>query len=281
MKKSVYDRVISLFKRGYIRKKALQRMMRFSLAIFLTFLVTAQWLAASSLNGQHLEAVKVTLRLHNESLIQAFEKIEKQTSFRFMYRKGDVRHIRNLSCNDKALSLDQLLNKLLLPHQLSYTQVGDRIMVLPAIKHTVGLVIPDTEPADAALPPLIKGKVTDEKGDGLPGVSILVKGTTQGTVTDGEGNFALDVASDNAVLVFSFVGYVGQEIAVGNRTSLEVRLLVDEKALEEVVVVGYGVQKKTSVTAAVSTMKGEEIASVPVANLSNSLGGRLPGLIVR
>ncbi|GAB3342849.1 TonB-dependent receptor [Larkinella ripae] len=128
----------------------------------------------------------------------------------------------------------------------------------------------------------VQGRVTDgTKGDELPGVSIVLKGSTRGTTTDGSGTYRLAVPGPEAVLVFSFVGYEPQEVLVGDRTEINVGLKPDIKALSEVVVVGYGVQKKTSVTAAVSAMKGEEIATVPVTNLSNSLGGRLPGVIVK
>lgn len=128
----------------------------------------------------------------------------------------------------------------------------------------------------------IQGRVTDAgKGEDLPGVSIVLKGSTRGTTTDGTGTYKLAIPGPEAVLVFSFVGYEPQEVLVGSRTEINVSLKPDIKALSEVVVVGYGVQKKTSVTAAVSAMKGEEIASVPVTNLSNSLGGRLPGVIVK
>ncbi|MGV3557501.1 SusC/RagA family TonB-linked outer membrane protein [Larkinella arboricola] len=128
----------------------------------------------------------------------------------------------------------------------------------------------------------VQGRVTDgTKGDELPGVSIVLKGSTRGTTTDGNGRYRLVIPEAGAVLVFSFVGYEPQEVLVGDRTEINVGLKPDIKALSEVVVVGYGVQKKTSVTAAVSAMKGEEVASIPVTNLSNSLGGRLPGVIVK
>src|SRR5690606_6044320 len=106
-----------------ISKRTLKKIMRFSLVVFLGMLITTQWLSASSLNGQNLESVKISLSLNNETLIQAFQKIEKQTSFRFMYRKEDVRHVRNLTHSNLSVSLDQLLNKILTPNGLIYKQV--------------------------------------------------------------------------------------------------------------------------------------------------------------
>ncbi len=143
-------------------------------------------------------------------------------------------------------------------------------------------VAPDTESQRSReMDKIVRGKVTDEQGEPLPGVSILIKGTQLGGIADENGNYQLMVSNDEAVLIFSFVGYISQEIRIGTQTNIDVLLKADEKALEEVVVVGYGTQKKTSVTAAVSSMKGEEIASVPTTNLSNNLGGRLSGVIVK
>lgn len=123
----------------------------------------------------------------------------------------------------------------------------------------------------------IKGKVKDEQGMGLPGVSVVVKSTTSGTVTDDQGNYTV-TADRNATLVFSFIGYLTQEIALGNKNTLDIVLLADTKALEEVVVVGYGTAKKATLTGSVTAVKGTELQKAPAANLSNTLGGRLPGI---
>ncbi|MCE7065955.1 TonB-dependent receptor [Dyadobacter sp. CY326] len=123
----------------------------------------------------------------------------------------------------------------------------------------------------------VKGKVNDEQSQGLPGVSVVVKGTSTGTVTDLEGNYTVN-ASATSTLVFSFIGYITQEIALGNKTSLDVKLLADTKALDEVVVVGYGTAKKATLTGSVTAVKGGELAKAPATNLSNTLSGRLPGV---
>ncbi len=123
----------------------------------------------------------------------------------------------------------------------------------------------------------VKGKVNDEQGQGLPGVSVLVKGTSAGTVTDVEGNYTVN-APGTATLVFSFIGYITQEIPLGNKTSLDVKMATDTKALDEVVVVGYGTAKKATLTGSVTAVKGAELQKAPSTNLSNTLGGRLPGV---
>ncbi|KAA0993943.1 SusC/RagA family TonB-linked outer membrane protein [Dyadobacter aurulentus] len=123
----------------------------------------------------------------------------------------------------------------------------------------------------------IKGKIKDEQGQALPGVSVVVKGTTAGTVTDNEGLYSVN-AERNATLVFSFIGYLTQEVAIGNKNSVDITLATDTKALEEVVVVGYGTAKKATLTGSVTAVKGAELQKAPAANLSNTLGGRLPGV---
>jgi TonB-dependent starch-binding outer membrane protein SusC len=126
----------------------------------------------------------------------------------------------------------------------------------------------------------VSGKVTDsEKGEVLPGVSVLIKGTQKGTTTDANGEYSITVADSKAVLVFSIVGYQPQEIVVGNRASINVSMLTDSKAFGEVVVVGYGVQKKETITGSVASVKGSDLIKSPTVNLSNSIAGRMAGVV--
>ncbi|MCF0040973.1 SusC/RagA family TonB-linked outer membrane protein [Dyadobacter fanqingshengii] len=128
----------------------------------------------------------------------------------------------------------------------------------------------------------VKGKVADDKGIGLPGVSVILKGSSTGTVTDSEGSYNLNIPeSGENVLVFSFVGYVPKEINVGNQSSVNVELLVDTRALEEVVVVGYGTQRKRDITSAVSVISMEDIGEVPKSNVTRMLQGQAPGVIIK
>ncbi len=124
----------------------------------------------------------------------------------------------------------------------------------------------------------ITGTVKGETDESLPGVSVVVKNSTRGTTTDANGNFRINVEEGDVTLIFSFVGYANQEVAVGNRTNLEVKLLPDLKSLDEVVVVGYGTQKKVTSTGSVVSVKGAEVVQAPVTNVSNALAGRLAGV---
>jgi TonB-linked SusC/RagA family outer membrane protein len=131
---------------------------------------------------------------------------------------------------------------------------------------------------------VVQGRVTDTSGEGIPGVAVMLKGTSTGATTDLQGNFRVSIPDEaanaaNKVLVFSFVGYVTQEVEVGNQTEINVTLQEDTKQLDEVVVVGYGVQKKATVTGSVASVKGEELQKSPALNVSNAIAGRMPGVI--
>jgi TonB-linked SusC/RagA family outer membrane protein len=125
----------------------------------------------------------------------------------------------------------------------------------------------------------VSGKVTDSGGQPLPGVTVVVKGTTQGTITDTDGNYSLTNIPQDARLVFSFVGMRTQEIAITGRTTINVAMEEETIGLEEVVAIGYGTQKKETITGSVSAVKGEQLAKTTIANVSNTLAGQLPGLI--
>ncbi len=124
----------------------------------------------------------------------------------------------------------------------------------------------------------IRGKVTGDNGEELPGVSILLKGTTTGAATDVNGEFKLTTPDGNGTLVFSYVGYITQEIAVNNRSVIDVKLLVDTKALEEIVVVGYGTMRKSDVTGAIASVKAKDITAIPTTNALRSLQGKVSGI---
>lgn len=125
----------------------------------------------------------------------------------------------------------------------------------------------------------VSGRIADDQGQGLAGVSVVVKNTTAGTTSNAEGNYSLNVPNADATLVFSYIGFLTQEIQLGNRSTINVSLVDDSKSLNEVVVVGYGVQRKETITGSVVAVKGSDLVKSPTTNLSNSLAGRLPGVV--
>lgn len=126
----------------------------------------------------------------------------------------------------------------------------------------------------------VSGTVTDETGSGLPGVNVLVKGTTNGTTSDANGQYSLSVpdGTENPVLIFSFIGYTSEEIPVSGRTTIEVQLVPSIKSLQEIVVIGYGEQRQEAVTGSVVSIKSAQISEVPSPNLTQALQGRLAGV---
>jgi len=127
----------------------------------------------------------------------------------------------------------------------------------------------------------IKGKVTDEKNEALPGVSVLVKGSNRGAVTDMDGNFSLSVPEQNVVLVFSFIGYTTKEITLGNQTSLSVKLDASVSSLSEVMVVGYGTQRKGDITGSIGSLSSKNIKEIQVTNFENAIQGQIAGVQVQ
>ena len=126
----------------------------------------------------------------------------------------------------------------------------------------------------------ITGRIVDETNSSLPGVSIVIKGTSRGTVTDADGRFKLDVPDAGSTLVFSFVGYTAQEVAVGSQTTLNLTMRADDKQLNEIVVIGYGTARKSDLTGSVGSVKADQIMERPAPSLNQALAGRMPGVQV-
>jgi len=154
-------------------------------------------------------------------------------------------------------------------------------ILLQKVKYVclVGMLLCITKAGVFAQSIAVKGKVSDEKGEPLANATVVVKGTTAGTATNGMGEFSINVPDTKSVLVISAIGHQSTEIVVGDQTFIDAKLIVGEAAeLESVVVVGYATQKKVTVTGAVAQVKGSELQKSPAVNLSNSLAGRLPGV---
>ncbi len=244
---------------------------------------------------------KITLSEKNSMAEKVFRSIEKQTGYVFFYDHADLQNTR-ISIDLKGVTLNEALDRCFAELPLSYKIIGNTIAVkrktvkaisekvdyvpvpipVPSLRNQLNFREPNIEIGvpDILSERRITGRVTDERGEGLPGVSILVKGTQQGTTTDAEGSFNVNVPDEKAVLVFSYVGYVSEEVVVSNRSNLDVTLLVDEKALEEVVVVGYGTQRKVSLTGSLSTVESAVIKNNAVGSVSQALQGNVAGATI-
>ncbi|MCE6991994.1 TonB-dependent receptor [Dyadobacter sp. CY323] len=235
---------------------------------------------------QELLNKHVSLSAEQEEIKTVFSKLEKQVGVKFLYSSNSVNPALKVSLRAKSEPLSTVLDKLLLPLKLTYEVSNKQIIVSRIVRplpnkesDDVGLT-ETPQPASRVTERLVRGTVKDENGAGLPGVSVLLKGSLTGTTTDGSGKFSIDVVDENSVLVLSFVGYTSREITVGNQVLVEVALSVDTKSLEELVVVGYGAQKKANLTGAVSTVTSEVLESRPITNLGQGLQGTISNLNV-
>lgn len=211
-------------------------------------------------------------------------ELQDQYQVSFLYEKETLAEKTVKDEVDDEQDLEVMLDKILNPHHLTYEKISKGTYVILQQKDSAGASMSESKQLfrqAAILEKTIRGKVTDaESGDELPGVNVLAKGTTTGTVTDIEGNYSLTVADDINVLVFSSVGYVSQEVPINGQNTINVQLTSDIQSLSEVVVIGYGTQERSEVTGAVSSVSAEEISRQPVSGLDEALQGRAAGVQV-
>ena len=191
--------------------------MQLRLAFFIILTTSIQLFSAPPVKSQAIDKVEISLELKNESLIKAFQKIEKQSPFQFMYRLADVRDINKLEMPTAKMSVAEVLNQLLANTSLEYKQVDNRILIM-ATQNKLAV-----KTSANALDVVVRGQVTDAKGETLPGVSVKVKGTDIGASTDIDGKYSLNVP-DNATLVFTYICYVTKEVTVNGQTVVNVTL---------------------------------------------------------
>ncbi len=222
------------------------------------------------------QTTELNLKAQNSTVKQILRQIEDQSEFFFMYndRKVDVNRKVNIDLEKK--SIDEILQSLFDGTNTSYL-IKDRQIVLylnndnDFLNHGSSGFVQNI--------PSVSGKVTDETGEGLPGVTVLVKGTTTGTITDLDGNYQLNNLPEDAVLVFSFVGMQSQEVPV-TRSSVDVVLSASTIGLEEVVAIGYGTIKKGDVTSSVASVKPEDFNKGAMKDVGQMVQGKVAGLAI-
>jgi TonB-linked SusC/RagA family outer membrane protein len=232
---------------------------------------------AHDASAQELLQKRISLNIDNQEIRQVLTAIEKQAKVRFAYRPRLIPTDQKVSLVASNEPLAEVLHKLTSPLRLKYEVTGQQIILSPeTTPPPTGLV-----PRSVSLPVdrQVSGRVTDENNTGLPGVSVVLKGTQRGTTTNSDGQFQIDVPETGSpLLVFSFVGYVSQEVAVGSQSKINVSLLPENKALNEVVVVGYGTVKKRDLTGAVSSIGTTELKAQPISSFNQALQGRVAGV---
>ncbi|KAA0992635.1 TonB-dependent receptor [Dyadobacter aurulentus] len=234
---------------------------------------------ASTGVAQELLNRPVSIDVEEKDLAVVLNRIAEVAKVKFSYVPQMVRGEKKVSLVASKERLEVVLDRLLTPLEIDYKVSGDYIVLRKEPNKKASSVAPQAVPAFRA-EINITGKVTDEQGEPLPGVSVILKGTQRGTTTNTEGAFDFDVPDQSAVLIFSFVGYTAQEVSVGNRTTLSVKLSGEDKALNEVVVVGYSSKNQTQLSSSVSVVSAEKLRGVTSPNLGNLLQGRASGVMV-
>jgi TonB-linked SusC/RagA family outer membrane protein len=204
---------------------------------------------------------------HGKSVKEVLAVIENETNYRFFYN-DDLKSINTLVDLDISnQDINQVLDKLLASTDFDYKIMDNNLIVIKLKSDPQQLTV--------------RGRITDAStGEGVPGVSVVVAGTTIGANSDINGNYTITVPSSNSTLNFTFVGYLPQEVAVGGRSTVNVVMAVDVRALEEVVVVGYGTQKKSDITGTVTSLSKDRLEMVPNLNVTQAIMGAVPGVMI-
>lgn len=227
--------------------------------------------------GQTVLEEVVSLNAENEKIKHVLLQIEKTVKIKFTYNPQSISVDRKISFDFKNEKLGNVLDAIFGPLSVKYQVNGDYI-ILRKVSPPGNAVTATTEIQDVVL--TVTGTVLDDTGQPLPGVNVLVKGTTVGTSTDADGKYAISVAEGTETLVFSFIGYQVQEVAVENRTTIDVNMIPDVSSLDEVVVIGYGTAEKKEITSSVVNVGSKDFNKGNVYDPAQFLQGKVAGLSI-
>ena len=222
---------------------------------------------------------RLTLSMKDAPISKVFDAIQKQTDYQFLYNDDVLKGAAPVSINLKNASVSEVLEACFRDSPFRYKMNQKTILVLPKT-NAPDASSPDAAPAQNP-PTVIYGIVRDEKGNPISGVSVIVSGTRRGTTTDAEGHYSIPVEGQNSTLSFSYIGYARQDRKVGNNKEIDIVLKTLDNSLNDVVVVGYGVQKKVNVLGAISVVKSDELVVTKNENVVDMLTGKVPGLRVQ
>lgn len=212
------------------------------------------------------QSTLLNLNLQNKTVREVLKAIESESEFRFFYNDDFTSLNKKIDLNIHQKGMDEILHQIFTDANVTYKVMADNVVV----------IFPISE-----LQQKVTGTITDvSTGESLPGVTILIDGTSIGVTSDTAGKYSIDVPNQNAVLVFSYLGYLSEKITFSGQSTIDVKLLPDIKTLNEVVVVGYGTQKKITLTGAVSAISSDEIVSTKNENVVNMMTGKIAGVRV-
>ena len=245
------------------------KIMRFT--IFIVLISLYQALAVRSYSQQ----TKLTLNMSGVSIEKVIDEIEKTTDFFFLYNKNMIDVERKVDIRVEGERVNEVLDKIFENSGVSYSIKDRQILLINSQRSEAGKEFIGQQPHS------VSGKVTDSSGSPLPGVTIIVKGSAQGIISDSEGKYFLSNILDGATLIFSFVGMKTQEVQVANKTLINIIMEEETIGLDEVVAIGYGTVKKSDLTGSVSSVKSNEINAFPSSNVLQALQGRSSGVLVK
>lgn len=251
------NRIITLAYQEFLKRLCISRL------FLLLILMTCFQFSAKAYSQK-----KITVNLQSVDLKKALSVIERKTDYRFMYNESVISNKPRIDLNVKDADITEVLEVLLVKNGIAYRILNKNLIVLKADRKELRSI------ADIR----ITGKVTGVNGLAVPGVSVTIKGTGTGTTTDENGNFSISVPNEETVLVFSSIGYVTQEVVVGNRTTINLSLEASASVMDQVVVIGYGTQRRRDVTGSVASVNGGEIAKQPVLTATQAIQGRVAGV---
>ena len=237
------------------------------ISAFLLFCCLVNIIAAPT----YSQATKISLNLKDATIEEVLNKIEDVSEFYFLYNQKLIDVTRKVNIEADKEPIEDILNDIL-NKDTKFIVYDRQIILTPS----------DVAALSATLQQQLKitGTVTDKDGTHLPGVNVVVTGTTQGTLTDVTGKYIINIPQGSKSLTFTFIGMQPQEISIGALTQIDVTMTESAIGLDEVVVVGYGIQKRANVVGAVTSISGASLASIPSPSVSNAISGRLPGSIV-
>ena len=223
------------------------------------------------------QATKFNFRAENKQIVEVLKEIEESSDFRFFYIREQVDVVRRVSVRANGATVEQILDELFAGQGISYKVMDDNLVLLSPDEN-----IKKMESVVSQQQKSVSGQVTDVQNRPLPGVTVVVKGTTQGTVTKADGSYSISNIPENATLQFSFIGMKSQEIVVGAQTNLSIKMMEETFGVEEVVVTALGIKRSEKALGySVQIVSGESLQKVSGVDVSTSLTGRVSGLLVR
>jgi TonB-linked SusC/RagA family outer membrane protein len=237
----------------------------------LTTLFTLMTIFQLYASDTYSQLTKITLKVENDKISDVLKKIEDKSEYYFLYSPKLINVEKRVSINVKDEAIKTILTNIF-DEEVKFEIYNRQIILTKEEIIPVSVVVLQKN--------TVTGTVTDESGATLPGVSIQIEGTSIGTVSDANGKYIIDLPSESGVLIFTFIGYTAQKVAVKGGTTVNVTMILEAQKLDEIVVIGYGTVKKRDLTGSVASVKGAELKAVVASNVMQSLAGRATGVQV-